>query len=112
MTHSIKRVLLFVAIFLLSANVASRLLTPGPFDAPTPLANAADQTELHGWIWSDNVGWFSLNSADCDKNKNGKQDTDDITYGCGGQDAQNRETKPLGNYRVVFDNTAKAFSGY
>lgn len=48
---------------------------------------------VFGWAWSDNIGWISFNSADCDFDNNGFRDTGN----CGGD---NSITTPSFNYGV------------
>ncbi|OGI67897.1 hypothetical protein A2738_03560 [Candidatus Nomurabacteria bacterium RIFCSPHIGHO2_01_FULL_42_15] len=43
------------------------------------VASAGIDHALSGWAWSDNIGWVSFNSTNCDTDNNGKKD-----IGCGG----------------------------
>ena len=62
-----------------------------------------------GFAWSENIGWISFNSLDCDTDANGYIDTDAMVPGCGGDNA----TTPTFNYGVNVDyQTTGNFSGY
>ncbi len=38
------------------------------------IARAASSNNVYGWAWSDNVGWISFSSANCDLNGDGTSD--------------------------------------
>jgi PKD repeat protein len=60
--------------------------------------------DLTGWAWSENVGWISFNSLNCDANGDGK--SDGSPPGCPPSGT------PIANYGVHLDPSTKAFSGY
>ena len=61
-----------------------------------------------GFAWSENIGWISFNSSNCDTDNNGFIDTDAITQGCGGDNL----TDIVFDYGVNVDLTTGNFSGY
>lgn len=59
-----------------------------------------------GFAWSENIGWISFNSSDCDTDDNGYIDS---AQNCGGDNS----TTPTYNYGVnVKYQTTNDFSGY
>lgn len=71
------------------------------------LAGIGDNTS--GFAWSENIGWISFNSSDCDTDNNTYIDTDAMVLGCGGDNA----TTPTYDYGVDIDYPATSnFSGY
>lgn len=58
---------------------------------------------VSGWAWSENIGWISFNSANCDPDGNGLTGTS--TY------VQCPVNQPITNYGVNIDTNHK-FSGY
>jgi len=68
------------------------------------IVKAGDTQNLIGWAWSENVGWFSFNSVDCDENADGI--SDGVPTGC----------PPAGtsipNYGVNINPISGYFSGY
>jgi len=65
--------------------------------------NAGPEHNVSGWAWSENIGWISLNSKNCDLNNN-----DFIDIVCGGDDS----TIKVINYGVKIDSNDGTFSGY
>ncbi len=67
-------------------------------------AKAGQFDNISGWIWSDNIGWVSLNSTNCDADGNGI--SDGIPSGC----------PPVGvsipTYGVNLDLGTGSFFGY
>lgn len=41
---------------------------------PVPFSFADSAAELTGWAWSENIGWLSVNSKNCDANNDGLSD--------------------------------------
>lgn len=41
---------------------------------PSPFVYADSATQMTGWAWSENIGWISFNSKNCDANKDGQSD--------------------------------------
>lgn len=63
-----------------------------------------------GFAWSENIGWISFNSKNCDTNNNGFIDTNAIVSGCGGNDDA---TTPVIPYGVNLDSGGtNNLSGY
>lgn len=50
------KLLLFVGVLAAASLIFS--------SSPTPPAGAQSSSELHGWAWSSNIGWVSMNCAD------------------------------------------------
>jgi len=70
---------------------------------------AGSGENVTGFAWSENIGWISFNSSDCDTDNNGYIDTDAMVPGCGGDNT----TTPTYNYGVnVAYQTSGNFSGY
>lgn len=55
-------------------------------------ANAAIDGSVTGWAWSENIGWISFNSTNCDGNQDGL--TDRINY------SQCPVGQPIANYGI------------
>src|SRR3990167_453063 len=70
----------------------------------TKKVKADSSNILSGYAWSENIGWISLNSSNCDTNGNGFIDTS----ACGGTDTA---ASPVINYSVNVDQSGK-LSGY
>ena len=60
-----------------------------------------------GFAWSENIGWISFNSGNCDTDSNGFVDTDATVLGCGGDNS----TDVAFDYGVNVLATGN-FSGY
>ena len=63
---------------------------------------------VSGFAWSENIGWISFNSSDCDTDNNGYIDTDAMVNGCGG----NNSTDVTNDYGVNINQNTGNFSGY
>ncbi len=65
--------------------------------------SAASTQDVFGWAWSENIGWISFNSRNCDADNNGQSDG---SPGC----------PPAGTamtaYNVTVDMATGNFSGY
>jgi len=70
--------------------------------------NAESDYDVFEWAWSENTGWKSFNSTNCDKNGNGIIDSNEYE--------QNPECPPvgtsIGNYRVKVDAGTGRLSGW
>ena len=66
--------------------------------------NAGAEHNVSGYAWSENIGWISFNSINCDTDQNGFIDSGD----CDGDNA----TISVINYGVNIDQTTGKFSGY
>lgn len=44
------------------------------FLSPAKKIKASTAANVSGWAWSENIGWISFNSTDCDSNDNGVTD--------------------------------------
>lgn len=75
-------------------------------DAPDAQAAAADN--VMGFAWSENIGWISFNSLNCDTNGNTFIDDNITTPGCDGLD---NNTTPVVDYGVNL-NAGNTLSGY
>lgn len=76
----------------------------------TPEVKAAGTDNVMGFAWSENIGWISFNSLNCDTNSNGFIDTNAITLGCSGND---NATTPVIDYGVNLDaGGTNNLSGY
>ena len=67
-----------------------------------PIARAGSGHNLSGFAWSENIGWISFNSINCDANNNGKSD--------GGAGCPPKNT-PVADYGVAIA-TNGSLSGY
>lgn len=65
--------------------------------------NAGSSENVTGWAWSENIGWISFNSYNCDSDSNGLSDG---TTGCPAAGT------PIPNYGVNLDLISGKFSGY
>jgi PKD repeat protein len=65
---------------------------------------AGENENVAGWAWSENVGWISFNSLNCDTNGDGK--SDGSPPGCPPAGTS------IANYGVNLDPSTKIFSGY
>jgi len=76
------------------------------------IAQAGTSDNVYGFAWSENIGWISFNSTDCDTDSNGFIDTDAMVLGCGGDNT----TDTAFNYGVDIEKvdvgTRGNFSGY
>ncbi|MBU1783540.1 hypothetical protein KKA77_03075 [Patescibacteria group bacterium] len=79
------------------------------FRSKTNIIQAEDvNNKLTGWAYGSNIGWISMNSANCDVNPNNDLiDTDIQTPGCAGNDS----AKVI-DYGVRIDNSNGNFSGF
>jgi hypothetical protein len=67
-------------------------------------ALAGTEHDVSGWAWSEDIGWISFNSLNCDANGDGK--SDGSPPGCPPAGT------PIANYGVSLDRSTKIFSGY
>jgi PKD repeat protein len=67
-------------------------------------ALAGIEHDVSGWAWSENIGWISFNSLNCDANGDGR--SDGSPPGCPPAGT------PIANYGVNLDRSTKIFSGY
>jgi len=74
----------------------------------TPTMAAGSPGNVSGFAWGENFGWVSLNSNDCDTDKNGFIDTNAMVNGCGG----NNSTTVAFPYGVNLDTASDELSGY
>lgn len=65
--NKIKIILLPIFIVAISAGVFAFL----KFEEKSKLARAGASDNVSGFAWSDNIGWISFNSADCDPDGDG-----------------------------------------
>lgn len=72
-----------------------------------PKAEAAAAHNIFGFAWSENIGWVSFNSLNCDIDGNGFIDTNAMVLGCGG----NNTTDQVFDYGVNLD-ASNNLSGY
>ncbi len=64
---------------------------------------AGAEHNVSGWAWSENIGWISFNSTNCDPNNDGESD--------GATDCPPVETS-IANYGVNINPSTGVFSGY
>lgn len=75
------------------------------FFLPLKEANAGSSDNISGWAWSENIGWISFNSTNCDSNNDGLTDKGNFNQCPSGN--------PVVSYGVNIDLAgAKDFSGY
>jgi hypothetical protein len=75
-----KSFLITALVFLITCFVSGYLVYLN-FKENNPSASAAPvcgDNNIAGFAWSDNIGWVSFNSGDCDKNNNGYVDKSEI----------------------------------
>ena len=77
-------------------------LAAGFIGVKETMAGASDN--VWGWAWSENIGWISFNSTNCDSNSNGT--TDNINY------SQCPIGQTSADYGVNINTTNGLFSGY
>ena len=65
---------------------------------------AGSEHNVYGWAWSENIGWISFNSTNCDADNNGQ--SDGIIPDC-----PPAETL-IASYGVKIDPLTGVFSGY
>ncbi len=76
------------------------------FFTTNKVVEASTHNNVSGWAWSENIGWISTNSNDCDTDRNGFVDNISIGY-CGGDNI----TTPALKYGLRVDTTSGDFSG-
>ena len=75
----------------------------------TKISQAGAGHNVLGFAWSENIGWISFNSSNCDTDSNSFIDTDAIGQGCGGDNS----TDAVFDYGVNVDLAGNgSFSGY
>ncbi|MBI2888924.1 MAG: hypothetical protein HYY60_01295 [Parcubacteria group bacterium] len=94
--HTTKIILASFALVLFVAALSSL----GGFSADSVRAAAGDN--VFGFAWSDNIGWISFNSTDCDTNDDGLIDNSN----CGSIG------NSIASYGVNIASATGAFSGY
>jgi len=77
------------------------------FFLQTSPVDAGNNHNLAGYAWSENIGWISFNSLNCDKNGNGRMDSGDGSI----PDCPSMGTL-VPDYGVNIDISTGAFSGY
>lgn len=75
-----------------------------PSFVKTPKAQAGTGENLSGFAWSENIGWISFNSLDCDTDGDGFTDVGP----CGGDDT----TTIAHDYGVNVDTSTKVAGGF
>lgn len=65
-------IILFISFYFIFSKEQFRKSVSVEIEEAPILAGALDN--LSGWAWSDNIGWISFNSSDCDTNNNGYRD--------------------------------------
>jgi hypothetical protein len=65
---------------------------------------AGSEHDIFGWAWSENIGWLSFNSINCDANNDGK--SDGTPTGCPAAGTT------MADYGVNIDSSSGDFSGY
>src|SRR4030043_2364322 len=90
-----KKLTLFIFLTLFLA-ASSFLLIKG--------VRAGSDHKVEGWAWSENVGWISFNSLNCDADENGLSDGNPPDCPAIGA--------PITNYGVDVNLTTGLFSGY
>lgn len=100
-SKKVKVVFIFAIIAIIVADIFF------VFNNSTPINNikAGTNIGLSGYAWSENAGWVSFNSENCDANGNGYIDVG----ACGGEDDIDT---PIQDYVVSFDNVTGDLSGY
>jgi hypothetical protein len=73
-------------------------------DSVTQIVRAASTDNVSGWAWSENIGWISFNSTNCDSDGNGFIDSGN----CGSDNASD----PVIDYGVSIDTNTGYFSGF
>lgn len=77
----------------------------------TPSALSAMSDNVYGYAWSENIGWISLNSINCDQDNDGWVD-----LSCGGFKSagvpNNGSNIPVKDYGVNIEQSSGNFSGY
>ncbi|MCP6719243.1 MAG: PKD domain-containing protein [Patescibacteria group bacterium] len=87
-------------IFLLIVFVVFGFFVFGKVEAGT-------EHNVSGWAWSENIGWISFNSINCDVNGNGIYEgvSEGAPAGC-------PTSGPVNSYGVNIDTATGTFSGY
>jgi len=67
-------------------------------------AETGTEHNIQGFAWSENIGWISFNSKNCDSDSNGLTDTGNYSQCSVGQ--------PISNYGVNISTSTGIFSGY
>jgi hypothetical protein len=67
-------------------------------------AEAGSEHNVSGWAWSENVGWISFNSTNCDHNNDGLSDGTIADCPSAGT--------PMADYGVNINPSSGVFSGY
>ncbi len=96
-----------LACFLLAILISSGIVFY-KFQNDYEIAEASANDNISGFAWSENYGWISFNSTDCDTDDNGFVDTDAMVNGCGGDNSTIRAF----DYGVSIDPVTGNFSGY
>ncbi len=103
----LKTWLITVIIVILALGI-SIVLVHYEFKKETREARAGSIDNVSGFAWSENIGWISFNSTDCDTDENGFIDTDVMVLGCGGDNS----TDIAFDYGVNINRVDGWFLGY
>ena len=95
---SIKKPFFIIAVIFVAALFGLFLFRD--FNNDIGLVHADSADNVSGWAWSENLGWVSFNSVDCDSNDDGAIDV----AACG--------AGPMNDYGVNIDGLTGDFSGY
>lgn len=97
---------LLAVVFVLGLGYVAYTVSP---NTVTPTKVQAGSTQnVTGWAWSENIGWISLNSYDCDTDKNGYVDS---TPPCGGNNTTTVATDYGVNISPIATTGTGDFSG-
>jgi len=97
-----KVITVFLAVVIVSAVSIVGLWR---YNKGVDVVRASADDNVHGFAWTENYGWISFNSKDCDVNNNGYVDSGD----CAGAD---NNTTPIKDYGVKIDKDTGDMTGY
>lgn len=97
------KIILF--LFLTSCLIGTSLVFLN-FKKNYNIAHAGSGDNVSGFAWSENIGWISFNSTDCDTNGDGDIDSGEDINGCPAVGTS------IPSYGVAINDTTGNFSGY
>jgi hypothetical protein len=102
-----KRVIIAILLFIAVLSGAGLAYFNFKKNNEAKIVRAGTGDNVYGFAWSDNIGWISFNSIDCDINGN------DIFEGAGeGAPTDCPSSGAVTNYGVNIDEVTGNFSGY
>ncbi len=95
-------------IFLITVIFASAFIIFNKYSKP---AEAGSSENVNGWAWSENIGWISFNSTNCDVDKDGIYEGSNEGGGITPAPANCPTSGNVNSYGVNIDSLG-VFSGY